>query len=93
MEKEIKEMLDRSICIIGSSFSVEIRKTGTTDGYENYHNDYYLNDVKIGRSSFDKNQQLHIGVMENGVSKKNLYAKTPEGIAHKMEAKLAPTNT
>lgn len=61
---------------------VLIVETGKADGYEHYHNDYFLMGNKIGRSSFDKNQQLHIGVMPNW--KKNLYAKTPTGIAHKM---------
>lgn len=66
---------------------VHVNPVGKADGYEDYQNEYY--DDKgylIGHSSYDKKQGLHVGAMLQGG--KNLYGKTPEGIAFKMQSLL-----
>ena len=62
---------------------VTIKEVGTMAGYEEYHNEYYCDGKKIGSSDYNKEQKLHVGSLEG--TRKNLYGKTPQGIAFKME--------
>ena len=72
---------------------VRIENTGTVPGYEDYHNDYFVDDELVAQSNWDKNQSLHVGVILNREThRKNLYAGSPEGIARKIE-KLLPTSS
>ena len=65
------------------------RAVGKADGYEHYHNEYFLDGEIVGRSSYDKNQRLDVGVLEDRtLSKKNIYAGSPEGFARKIEKLL-----
>lgn len=66
---------------------VSITPTGTKEGFEDYHNDYDYEGMRVGSSSWDSNQRLHVGYLKD--HKKNLYAKTPEGIAQQMQNILA----
>lgn len=72
------------------------RQTGTAYGYESYHYDFFKDGEKVGHASWDKNQAnnrgLYVGCLE-GVKMKNVYAATPEGIAHKLEKKLNELST
>lgn len=74
---------------------IQIYSIGTSFGYEDYHNEYFLNGEKIGGSSYDKKQAggtgLHNGHFEGEFwekYKKGFYGKTPKGIAWKMQKKL-----
>ena len=59
---------------------VKIIPIGKNQGYEHYHNEYYVDENLVGHSSYDNNQNLHIGSL-SGIGQKNIYRKTPEGIA------------
>lgn len=61
---------------------IKVEQTGTVQGYEDRRNDYYYNGDKIGYSSYDNKQGLHIGRI-NGVSKA-FYGKTVEQVGAKM---------
>lgn len=67
---------------------ITIQEVGTTSGYEDYHNEYYLDGALIGTSSYDKGPMLHVGSLKGKLRDKhpkNFYAKSPTGLAWKMQ--------
>lgn len=79
--------------------TIQIEQTGTTFGYEHYHQEFYLNGELIGSASWDKKQNsgsgLYVGSFEYKSPlwekhRKSFYGKTPEQIAEKMTKYLTP---
>lgn len=65
--------------------NIVITPTGTRFGYEDYHNDITINDIKVGTSEYDKNQDLQIAVITFQGNKKRFYRETTQGISTAIE--------
>ena len=72
--------------------NIEIVPVGKAYGYEDYRNEYYIGEILVAKSEYNKHQDngrgLHVGGFEEPFLEKhpkNMYAKTPEGIAWKIK--------
>lgn len=61
---------------------VEVIPTGTVCGYEDYHADILIDNVKVGESHYDKRQRKYIA----SVNGKRIYRDSLESIKRDVES-------
>ena len=68
---------------------LQLIETGTKEGYREYHGDIFLGFLTIGTWHKDVKQGLLIAMnTDKSPVKFKIYAKTSEGIKHKLQALL-----